>query len=95
MLFAPSDGGVPPFPGVDKVVHVTLFAALAFTASWRFGPLPVALAAVGAYAGFSELVQGLALPGRSGDPVDVLADLAGVTIGWLLARRLFVGRRGR
>ncbi len=88
VLFAPSDGGVAPFPGVDKVVHVSLFAALAFTSRWRFGPLPAGLLAVGAYAVVSEIVQGVALPNRSGDPVDVLADLAGVTLGWLLARRL-------
>jgi VanZ family protein len=46
------------------------------------------LGLVAAYAVVSELIQGFALPGRSGDPLDVVADLAGVAAGWLLARRL-------
>jgi len=36
----------------------------------------------------SELVQALLLPDRSGDPYDVLADLAGAFAGWLLTARL-------
>ena len=88
VLFSPTDGGVSPFPNADKVVHVTLFAVLAATTRWRFGPVPSFLLAVAAYAPLSEVVQALALPGRSGDPRDVVADLAGVGAGWLLARRL-------
>ena len=41
-----------------------------------------------AYAAASEVVQGVALASRSGDPLDVLADLVGVGAGWLLGRRL-------
>ena len=88
VLFAPSAGGVAPFPGSDKVVHVLLFAGLAASTRWRFGSAVVGLACVAAYAGLSEVIQAVALPGRSGDPVDVLADLVGAVVGWFAARIL-------
>lgn len=87
VLFAPSGGGTALFAGSDKVVHLLLFAGLAFTTRWRFGPVAAGLAAVAGYAALSELVQAFALPGRSGDLYDVLADLAGAGLGWVLARR--------
>ncbi|MCW2680283.1 MAG: hypothetical protein JWM62_1684 [Frankiales bacterium] len=88
VLFTPRTGGDGPFDGSDKVVHLLLFGLLAATTRWRFGPATAGLVAVAAYAPVSELVQGLLLPTRSGDPWDVLADLLGVAAGWLLARRL-------
>ena len=88
VLFAPSDGGASPFPGSDKVVHLLLFAGLAATTRWRFSGAIAGLAAVAAYAPLSELVQGLLLRSRSGDPVDVVADLCGVALGWTAARRI-------
>ena len=90
VLFSPSDGGVSLFPGSDKVVHLVLFAALAATCRWRFGDRPAALAALASYALVSEVVQGVLMATRSGDPLDVVADLLGVAIGWLAARRLLV-----
>ena len=92
VLFAPSGGGASPFPGSDKVVHLLLFAALAATTRWRFGPVVVGLLVVAAYAVLSEVVQGLALPRRSGDVLDVLADLAGAAAGWVAAGRVAAGR---
>ena len=92
VLFAPSGGGASPFPGSDKVVHLLLFAALAATTRWRFGPVVVGLLVVAAYAVLSEVVQGLALPRRSGDVLDVLADLAGVAAGWVAAGRVAAHR---
>ena len=87
VLFAPSGGGEPRFPGDDKLVHLLLFASLAGTARWRFGPGAAVLLAVAAYAPLSELVQAGLLPGRSGDARDVVADLAGVALGWSWAGR--------
>lgn len=81
ILFAPESGVPPTFEGVDKVVHVTLFAALSLTgalAGHRRIRLAVALLA---YAGGSELVQALPLLGRSSDWWDVLADSVGVAVG--------------
>ena len=40
------------------------------------------LLAVCAYAPLSEVVQAVALPYRSGDLTDVVADLLGVALGW-------------
>ncbi len=82
LLFAPGGGGEPLFTGDDKVVHLLLFAALAAAARWRCGPSTAALLAVAAYAPVSELVQAALLPSRSGDPLDVVADLVGVVLGW-------------
>ena len=85
VLFAPRTGGDGLFEGSDKVVHLALFALLAATTRWRFG---AGLWLVAAYAVVSELVQGLLLAERSGDPYDAVADLLGVALGWLLTGRL-------
>jgi hypothetical protein len=83
VLYAPNPGPPPPEPGIDKVVHAAVFALLAFT-GLRAGLrphwfLPVVLA----HAVASELVQGLLLAERNGDPVDAVADFAGTALGWL------------
>ncbi len=91
VLFTPTTAGPSLFEGSDKVVHLGLFALLAATTRWRFGPATAALAAVAAYAVVSEVVQGALLSTRSGDLYDVVADLLGVALGWLLAGRLLAG----
>lgn len=88
MLFWPTGVGSSPFPAADKVVHFALFALLALTSRWRFGSSWPVLAVVAAYAGASEVVQALALDDRSGDAVDVIADVVGAGVGWAAARRL-------
>lgn len=86
VLFAPTaPAGPPVVKGLDKVVHAALFGALACTSRWRFGSGLRVFLAVAAYAVLSELIQRLLLPQRSGDPYDAVADLAGATVGWLLA----------
>ena len=88
VLFAPNPdvpgGGVP---GLDKVVHAVVFAAVTFTgrraglgARWF---VPVVLG----YALASEAVQAWLLSNRSGDPWDLLADAGGVALGAWLHRR--------
>jgi hypothetical protein len=81
VLFAPA-GDVPAAPpGVDKVVHLLLFAALGGTGRWagiRAWPLAVGLAG---YAGLSEILQAATPLARSGSVADLLADLAGVALG--------------
>jgi hypothetical protein len=81
VLYAPDTGGAPMLPGLDKVVHVATFASVALAglrarlaARWW---LPV----LAGHAVVSELVQHWVLPHRSGDPADVVADLAGVALG--------------
>jgi uncharacterized protein YfiM (DUF2279 family) len=94
VLFAPP-GDVPSSPpGVDKVVHFSLFAVLACTGRWagvRQGPLSVALVL---YAAGSELLQGTSLVDRDASIGDLVADSAGVVVG-LLLWRLVAARRTR
>ena len=73
---APSTGGLP----IDKVVHALIFGmVLAAAARARLWVVPVAVL-LAVHAVVSELIQHYLLTGRSGDPLDSLADLAGVLI---------------
>jgi VanZ family protein len=95
LLFAPTvgdDGGVPY---ADKLVHVLIFVGLTLAAGWRFGRGPAVLGALVAYAVGSEVAQGLFLPGRSGNPLDVVADLVGIALAWAVLGRVLRGGRAR
>ena len=95
VLYAPSGPSDSPFPGSDKVVHVLVFAVPVTIALLAGGPLRPVVAVFAAHAVLSEVVQHALLPGRSGDPLDVVADLVGVGLGlftWHLVV-LAVGRR--
>ena len=86
VLFDPTaPAGPAGVVGLDKVVHGVLFALLACTGRWRFGGRLRIFLFVAGYALLSELIQGLALPHRSGDPYDAVADTCGAIVGWLLA----------
>ncbi len=92
VLFAPRTPSEQGIPNLDKVVHAGLFALLAVTTRWRFGDRLAWLTVVIAYAGVSELIQYVTLPGRDGDVRDFLADAVGALLGWLLLRRVSRGR---
>lgn len=96
-----SSGPVRPdwFPAADKVQHALGFALPMFlllmtvqSYAGRAGralrpawvAVPAAVFAINAVA--SEVVQGRPGTGRSGDPLDALADLVGIGIGWLAYR---------
>ena len=84
VLYAPQGAGPAAFPQADKVVHLVVFlvpVALAVLAGFRRS---VVAAVFAAQAVLSEVVQALLLPQRSGDPLDVAADLTGVALGVLL-----------
>jgi len=81
------------FPGLDKAVHVAVFA-LPTWALWRVWPSPVVPVAMVAQSVASEVVQGRWLSGRGADPLDLLADLAGIGAGLLLARLPLLAWRG-
>jgi VanZ family protein len=96
VLFWPYQvGGGNQLFGADKVVHAGLFALLAATTLLRFGRHRGLLVALAAYAAVSEVVQAVLLPTRSGDVLDLCADLVGVAAGWWLARRPVGGRSER
>lgn len=97
VLYAPSGPSDPPFPGSDKVVHVLVFAVPVTIALLAGGPLRPVVAVFAAHAVLSEVVQGVALPARSGDALDVVADLVGVVLGvlgWVIVGRV-AGRRAQ
>lgn len=88
VLYAP-DPGTPltPVPGLDKAVHLTVFLALTL-AGLRVGlARGWFLPAVLAHAVVSEVVQATVLPARSGDAWDLVADAAGIALGYLAHRR--------
>jgi hypothetical protein len=91
VLFAPADDVPAAPPGVDKGVHLLLFAALAVTGRWAGArPLPLAVGLV-VYAAGSEVLQAVTPLARSGSPADLLADVLGVVLGlavWVLGARL-------
>ncbi len=93
VLFAPADDVPASPPGVDKVVHLLLFAALAVTGRWagaRAGVLGVLLVV---YAAVSEVVQGVSALERSASVADWVADTVGVLAG--LAAWAWAARRSR
>lgn len=82
VLYSPSTpDGTPQVPGLDKVVHATIFLLPAlFGVLAGIRPLRLAVVLV-AHAIASELVQHLVLPERLGDAWDALADIVGVALG--------------
>lgn len=91
VLFAPASDVPSAPPGVDKLVHLGLFAALAVAGRWAgCAAVPLGTLLLG-YAVVSELVQGFTPLARSASVLDGLADLAGILVGlrlWVvLARR--------
>jgi VanZ family protein len=98
VLFAPASATPSGLPtGADKVVHLVLFAALAWTG--RRAGLPVTGLAIGlvGYAVASEVLQGLLPLGRTADPLDAVVDVVGVALGLVLSRgvRRRAAARGR
>jgi VanZ family protein len=91
VLYAPSAPGEPLFPGDDKVVHVVVFAVPVLLLLLAGAPARGVVVVLALHAVASEVVQGALLPDRSADPLDVVADLLGVAVGWGLWR---LARRG-
>ena len=92
VLFAPPSDVPPSPPGVDKLVHFTLFAVLALSGRWAGVGRTVLAVLLVPYAAGSELLQGTDLVGRDASVADLLADSAGVVVGLLLWR--LVAARG-
>ncbi|KAE8762485.1 VanZ family protein [Georgenia thermotolerans] len=94
VLYAPhAPSAATAVPGADKLAHLAVFAAVTFTAL-RAGLFPALVVGFGvAHAVVSEVVQHTLLPGRSGDPLDAVADVLGVLAGVALARAVVRQRR--
>lgn len=85
---AVSQGGIPY---ADKIVHVAIFAVVAASGLRAKVSLAWLVGLLVAHAVASELVQHWFLGNRTGDPVDVAADLVGVAVGVLLGLKLAAG----
>lgn len=81
VLYAPSAPAVGGPSLTDEVVHVVVFAVVAWAARGAGLPLAGVVLALLAHAVVSELVQHALLAGRTGDPSDVVADAVGVAVG--------------
>ncbi|WP_261392824.1 VanZ family protein [Rhodococcus sp. BP22] len=88
ILFTPASGVPSGFTHSDKIIHFTLFFALAYTSR---------IAAVSAlrtvlwtttFAIASEILQAVLPLGRSGSLLDTAFDVAGAAVGVLVATRI-------
>jgi hypothetical protein len=88
VLFAPGSDVPSAPPGVDKLVHGSLFAVLAVTGRWAGMGRSLMGALLVLYAAVSELIQGI--PALDRDPAvgDWVADVVGVLLGLLVWARL-------
>ncbi len=94
LFLAPQNQTVPPFPHFDKVVHAALF----FTQTWLwvktywalFRPLPIKMmmTILVLWAIISEVMQATLTTTRHGDVWDVIADVTGIILALLLAKRV-------
>ena len=92
VLFAPGSDVPAAPPGVDKVVHLSLFLALAVSGRWAGVGHRILGPALVMYAALSEVIQGVAPLHRDATVGDWLADVVGVLLGlglwaWLRRRR--------
>ena len=83
VLFAPADDVPSAPPGVDKMVHLLLFAALAGSGRWAGAQAGVLGVLLVAYAAVSEVVQGMSALERSASVAEWVADVVGVLAGLL------------
>ena len=85
---------VKPVVGLDKVVHLLMYAVFAFLCLWGYRKqfitngkayhkkaLLLALVISIAYGGLTELMQEYFVPLRTGDWIDFLADVIGTLLG--------------
>jgi VanZ family protein len=87
-LYSPGTPGDSASTGVDKMGHTAMFAILIAPLLCLGAPLGSTLLAATGYAVVSEFIQAFAVPHRSGDFGDLLANLLGIALGWLIWRAL-------
>lgn len=89
-LYAPVVPGPPASFRLDLVVHAAVFA-LSTATGLAAGVRPsVLIGLLAANAVASEAIQHWLLPNRSGDVLDLIADLTGIAVGaaaWVVGRR--------
>ena len=87
-FFSPDPPGPDTgIPAGDKLAHLVIFAALTALSLWCGVAVRRTLLLVALYAVATEVVQGLAVSGRSASVLDLVADAAGITTAAALWRR--------
>lgn len=72
-----------PVSWTDKVVHLLVFAVPTWAVGRATGSVRLAVVVFAVHAPVSEVIQHVALPGRTGDVWDAVLDLVGVAVGAL------------
>lgn len=80
VLYWPVVTVVGPVSWTDKVVHCLVFAVPTLVVGLALRRVAPVVLAFAAHAPVSEVLQHVALPGRSGDPWDAVLDLVGVAV---------------
>ena len=97
---------VKPIIGIDKVVHIIMYAGFAFLCIWGYRSqfisngktyrkralLFTALISIG-YGGLTEMIQEFLVPTRTGDWFDFLADVLGTLLGLFVFYLFFKNRK--
>lgn len=88
-LYLPASAGpaLLPIPGLDKVVHLAVFAVPVGLLVLLTGRRLLVGGAFAVHAAVSEVVQARFVPGRAGDGWDAVFDLAGIALGLFAAAR--------
>ena len=94
VLYWPRPAGAGGVPHLDKLVHVLVFGAVLWAGRRAAVPDRVLVPVLLAHAVVSEGLQAWLLPGRGGDPADVVADVVGVALVAVAGGRR-TGRNGR
>lgn len=79
VLYLPGSA-TPPIgaPGIDKVIHLGVFGVPVFLVGLATRRPRLVAAWFAAHGVLSEVLQALVVPGRSGDPWDLVFDLLGI-----------------
>lgn len=85
-LYSPGSGEPGSIPGIDKLGHLGMFAALITPLLLLGSPPGWTLLLAALYGGVSEAIQAFAIPHRTGEFGDWVADLLGVALAWAIWR---------
>lgn len=82
-------------PGLDKAIHALVFAVPVWLLARLTGRVLLVAGIFVGHAIASEIIQARLIPGRMGDPWDLLADLLGIAAAVIAVRAGRVSTLGR
>ena len=95
VLFTPGSATPSLHPGLDKLVHLAMFAVLAVTGRRAGAPAGGLACGLVVYAVVSEVLQAVLPIGRDGEVLDAVTDSVGVAVGLLTTRAASAWRPAR